>query len=705
MAKGRKRRVKVPTAVEAEVLFANDHTCCKCHDSSKDVLIHHINGDPSDNRPENLAVVCADCNTKIERKSSVSKGYSPAEVRRYKRSWEQSAAEKRKSDALPRVKETIREVDLASGLERHIEREVPYLDGLALKAFEVAPPVRLSEGEDRALEEGRRAAAASGSADRLLLIALRLKRSEAAHASRKMVLSRLCLAIGDAKFHESDYANAESHYEEALGYAESTDEPAIVDICLNELAAAVGMQSRHEQALAYLDRLVALNPDNPAYWYNRGICLLALDMPKEALAASTRAIELGRAAEAWSLVAAGYLNAGVAHGKIGDLQKAIQSFEKAGQIGAEANEWRTVARAYYNAGRACKKLGNHVQAIEFCLKAIETGTAAGEWTTVAKAYDLKGAAQLELHKGREAVQSCRMAVETATRAEDWSGAADAWIGLGLAYVHEGDYKRALRSHMKAVDCATRAMDWFGVAKGWYAAALVGEDAGDHESAIKSYAQGIDAALRVNYPGLVAAGWHGLAIEQLQLERYQEAVASGQQVIQFATQAEDRNAVAGVHIVIALAHGGLDDLAEALESYKMAIEIGTEEKAWTTVGRAHFGMGRVLCELGRLDEAIDSWQKALELKAFLPDRGALAFSRMTEPMCVLGLQAMVEKNPARARQQARALAKAHFDALEGGLGQLVLQALARFGGSVRSGQREAFERFRQLVMDSLEDSSP
>jgi len=706
MAKGKKKTVKVPGAVEAEVLFANHHSCCVCHDSSKDVLLHHINVDASDNRPENLAVVCTECNSRIHRKSSVSKGYSPAEVRHYKRLWEQSAAKTREYLALPKVKETIREIDLSSGVERHIEREVPYLDGLAPKAFEVAPRVQPSEDEDRALEEARCLTGASGSADRLLLIAARLKRDDAVHASRKMILSRVCLAIGDAKFHESDYASAESYYEEALGYAESANEPPIVEICLSELAAAVGMQGRDEEALGYLDRLVALNPDNPADWYNRGICLLALNMPKEALAASTRAIELGRRAEAWTLVATSYLNAGVAHGKSGDLEKAIELFEKAIQIGSEANEWSTVARAYYNAGRASEKLGNHVEAIEFCLKAIETGTGAGEWSTVANAYDLKGAAQLKLHKGREAAQSCRMAVtvETATKAEDWSAAADAWIGMGLAYVHEGEYEQALRSHMKAVDCATRAMEWFGVAKGWYGAALVQEEMGDHESAIKSYAQGIEAALRVNYPGLVAAGWYGLGVEQLRLERYQEAIASGQQVIEFATKAEDRDAVAGVHIVIALAHGGLDNLAEALDFYEKAIEIGTEEEAWTTVGRGHFGMGRVQRELGRLDEAIDSWQKALELRAFLPDQGALAFSSMAESICVLGLQAAVEDNPGRAREQARALAEAHFDAREGGLGQLVLEALAAFGDGVPNGHRQAFKRFRQLVTECVKDSS-
>jgi tetratricopeptide (TPR) repeat protein len=704
MAKKRKKRVKIPKRIEAKVLFANDHTCCMCHDSSKDVLIHHINEDPSDNRPENLAVVCTECNNRIHRKSSVSKGYSAAEVLHYKRLWEDSVAKRRQYLALPKVKETITEIDLSSGTEKRTEREVPYLDGLALKALEVVPQVKFTVGEGRALEEARHLVGESGSADRLLLIAARLKRDEAAHESRKMILSRLCLAIGDAKFHESNYGSAESYYQEALAYAESVNEASILEICLSELAAAVGMQGRHEQALEYLDRVVALNSDDPAAWYNRGISLLALNMAKDALAALTRAIELGREAEAWALVATSYLNAGVAYGKSGNLEEAIESFETAIDMGTEANEWSTVARAYYNAGRASEELGNHATVIEFCLKAIETGTRAGEWRTVADAHDLKGAAQLKLGKVREAIESSRMAVETATRARDWSAAADAWIGTALALVQDGQCEQALRSHMKAVDCAARAMDWSRVAKGWYGAALVQGEMGDHESAIKSYLQGIEAALRVNDPGLVGSGWYGLGAEQMRLERYREAIASGQQVIQFATKAEEWHSVARAHIEIGLAHHALDEHAEALDSYEKAIETGTREEAWATVGRAHFATGLVDRELGRFDEAIDSWRKALELREFYPDQGALVFSRMAECICVLGLQAAVEERLGRARQQARALAQAYFDAREGGFGQLVLEALTEFGGNVPNGQSGAFERFRQLVMDCLNDSA-
>ena len=55
-----KKRIKIPPKTEAEILFINDRTCCICRDKSKGVQIHHIDGDPSNNATENLAVVCTE---------------------------------------------------------------------------------------------------------------------------------------------------------------------------------------------------------------------------------------------------------------------------------------------------------------------------------------------------------------------------------------------------------------------------------------------------------------------------------------------------------------------------------------------------------------------------------------------------------------------------------------------------------------------
>jgi hypothetical protein len=96
-------RKKLPKALERKLLVANKHCCCICqHDGIyKEVLIHHIDGDNSNNRTGNLAVLClqhasmADAGLKKGKLGSGRK-LTPAEVRDYKRHWERKVGVTRK---------------------------------------------------------------------------------------------------------------------------------------------------------------------------------------------------------------------------------------------------------------------------------------------------------------------------------------------------------------------------------------------------------------------------------------------------------------------------------------------------------------------------------------------------------------------------------------------------------------------------------
>src|SRR4051812_38052357 len=50
-------RKKVLPNIEAEVMFKSDRLCCMCKDQQGD-QIHHINGDASNGKFENLAFLC-----------------------------------------------------------------------------------------------------------------------------------------------------------------------------------------------------------------------------------------------------------------------------------------------------------------------------------------------------------------------------------------------------------------------------------------------------------------------------------------------------------------------------------------------------------------------------------------------------------------------------------------------------------------------
>lgn len=54
-------RIKIPEAVQAEVIFKSNRECCVCDNNRRGVHIHHIDGNNSNNKFENLAYLCFDC--------------------------------------------------------------------------------------------------------------------------------------------------------------------------------------------------------------------------------------------------------------------------------------------------------------------------------------------------------------------------------------------------------------------------------------------------------------------------------------------------------------------------------------------------------------------------------------------------------------------------------------------------------------------
>jgi hypothetical protein len=112
---GRTRRSTIPRVKEEETLFNANHICCICRDKNKDVVIHHIDSNNSNNELDNLAVVCLDCHSRVTgRKRGLGKAYKPGEVRRYKRAWDKQIRDSRNVHR-PQIyykKELISQIDL-----------------------------------------------------------------------------------------------------------------------------------------------------------------------------------------------------------------------------------------------------------------------------------------------------------------------------------------------------------------------------------------------------------------------------------------------------------------------------------------------------------------------------------------------------------------------------------------------------------------
>jgi len=82
--------------VAAEVLIAHDRTCCVCGERGKRVQIHHIDENPSNNDPQNLAVLCFDCHNETQIEGGFGRSLDATQVTRYRDEWVERVAEIKK---------------------------------------------------------------------------------------------------------------------------------------------------------------------------------------------------------------------------------------------------------------------------------------------------------------------------------------------------------------------------------------------------------------------------------------------------------------------------------------------------------------------------------------------------------------------------------------------------------------------------------
>lgn len=81
------RRPSIPAKVQSAVLLANRHACCVCQKPR--VQLHHIDEDPSNNVSDNLAALCTDHHDMASMQIGLTKKLTAAQVRVYKKQWEQ----------------------------------------------------------------------------------------------------------------------------------------------------------------------------------------------------------------------------------------------------------------------------------------------------------------------------------------------------------------------------------------------------------------------------------------------------------------------------------------------------------------------------------------------------------------------------------------------------------------------------------------
>jgi hypothetical protein len=92
-----RRRTKVPAATAAQVQFLSDRTCCVCRTSKKSTQLHHLDADPSNHNPTNLALLCLDCHNDTQMRGGFGRKLDAEQIALYRSDWYELVAAERES--------------------------------------------------------------------------------------------------------------------------------------------------------------------------------------------------------------------------------------------------------------------------------------------------------------------------------------------------------------------------------------------------------------------------------------------------------------------------------------------------------------------------------------------------------------------------------------------------------------------------------
>ncbi|WKA29331.1 HNH endonuclease signature motif containing protein [Bradyrhizobium roseum] len=88
-------RTRIPDDVTTEVLYQHDRICCVCNEPGKAVQLHHIDEDPSNHDPDNLAVLCLQHHEETQISGGFGRKLRAVDVSRYREEWTRRIQERR----------------------------------------------------------------------------------------------------------------------------------------------------------------------------------------------------------------------------------------------------------------------------------------------------------------------------------------------------------------------------------------------------------------------------------------------------------------------------------------------------------------------------------------------------------------------------------------------------------------------------------
>jgi tetratricopeptide (TPR) repeat protein len=325
-----------------------------------------------------------------------------------------------------------------------------------------------------------------------------------------------------------------------------------------------------EEAIAEYAEMVALDPQNPQVWVERGKAYQRLHQYDKAVDDLTKAIELDpKLTTAWT-------NRGSAYLDLRQDERAIADYSKAIELDSKR------AGAWYNRGRAHYILQQYDKVVADASKAIELDPK------YVLGWHFRGAAYDKLHQHNKAVADYSKIIELEPRN------ALAWSNRSFAHERLRQYDKAVSDASKAIELDPKFVF------AWDNRGVVYIKLRQYEKAVADCSKAIELD-----PKFVHA-WHHRGVAYDLLHQYDKAVPDYSKAIKLDPKfAATHNVLAWV--LATCPSPNLRDPQRAVELAKKAVELTPSEgNYWNTLGTAHY-------HAGDWNAAVPALKKSMDLR--------------------------------------------------------------------------------------------
>ncbi len=378
-------------------------------------------------------------------------------------------------------------------------------------------------------------------------------------------------------------------------------------------------------------------------FYNTGLVAQELEKYQDALSHFQEALVISQRLEDNDEQGEIISRIGVVYRKMGEYQKAIDSFKQAEKINflirnfGQGGMLNNIGLVYYDLGEYHQALDSYQKALAFAQKIEDRGGEGVTLNNIGVVYDKR-------EEYQQAIDSYQEALSIVQEVGDKKGAGVILNNIGAVYDKQVKYQEALDFYQKALGI------FKGIGKRFFEGATLNnigvtyDNLGESQQALNYYQQALAISpkfgkktgvskpslpITLNLEPLILPNSTTAAKEEQALRLYQEGVQLSkggeyrealeifQQSLVIAREVGNKEREWNNFNQIGLVYSSIGEYKLALDVFQQALSI--PKQVFKNTGAIHYNIGQVYSKLGDYNKALEFYQQASALSKKLGNK--------------------------------------------------------------------------------------